>query len=181
MKVKDNLTNLFNIIDNNNAESDVFKFVDSELLDKFYINMYGERTVTDIVLNLDIQDLADIIANQYLNKWNQIILQYLDSENILDDYSETVKEINEDIMSNKNVRTDTNRVSAYNDDDFVNKDEVISSDDSDVTNDRNKNIVRTKLKDTDFYIKVNKYLNDFNMYSIMIVDLNEITTLSILN
>ena len=181
MKVKDNLTNLFNIIDNNNAESDVFKYVDSELLDKFYINMYGERYVTDIVLNLDIQDLADIIANQYLNKWNQIILQYLDSENILDDYSETVKEINEDIMTNKNVRTDTNRVSAYNDDDFVNKDEVISSDDSDVTNDRNKNIVRTKLKDTDFYIKVNNYLNDFNMYSIMIVDLNEITTLSILN
>lgn len=181
MKVKDNLTNLFNIIDTNNAESDVFKFIDSELLDKFYINMYGERTVTDIVLNLDIQDLADIIANQYLNKWNQIILQYLDSENILDDYSETVKEINEDIMTNKNVRTDTNRVSAYNDEDFVNKDEVISSDDSDVTNDRNKNIVRTKLKDTDFYIKVNKYLNDFNMYSIMIVDLNEITTLSILN
>lgn len=181
MKVKDNLTNLFNIIDINNAESDVFKFIDSELLDKFYINMYGERTVTDIVLNLDIQDLADIIANQYLNKWNQIILQYLDSENILDDYSETVKEINEDIMTNKNVRTDTNRVSAYNDEDFVNKDEVISSDDSDVTNDRNKNIIRTKLKDTDFYIKVNKYLNDFNMYSIMIVDLNEITTLSILN
>ena len=181
MKVKECLTNLFETMEELQTEQEIFNFVDSKLLDKYYTNMYGNREVTEIVENLEITELATILNNQFMNKWNNIILNYLDSENILENYKETITEINEDILNNVNTRINTNKVSAYNDEDFVNKDEDTTVDETDITNNRDKNIVRTKIKDADFYDKVNKYLTNFNIYNIMIIDINGVVTLNILN
>lgn len=181
MKVKECLTNLFETMEGLQGNQEIFNFVDSKLLDKYYANMYGNREVTEIVENLEITELATILKNQFMNKWNNIILNYLDSENILENYKEITTEINKDTLNNVNTRTNTNKVSAYNDEDFVNKDEDTTVDETDIVNNRDKNIVRTKIKDTDFYDKVNKYLTNFNIYSIMVIDINSIVTLNILN
>lgn len=181
MKVKECLNNLFETMEGLQENQEIFNFVDSKLLDKYYANMYGNREVTEIVENLEITELATILNNQFMNKWNNIILNYLDSENILENYKEITTEINEDTLNNVNTRTNTNKVSAYNDEDFVNKDEDTTVDETDITNNRDKNIVRTKIKDTDFYDKVNKYLTDFNIYNIMTIDINSVVTLNILN
>ena len=181
MKVKECLNNLFETMEGLQENQEIFNFVDSKLLDKYYTNMFGNREVTEIVENLEITELATILNNQFMNKWNNIILNYLDSENILENYKEITTEINEDILNNVNTRTNTNKVSAYNDEDFVNKDEDTTVDETDIINNRDKNIVRTKIKDTDFYDKVNKYLTNFNIYNIMVIDINSIVTLNILN
>lgn len=181
MKVKDCLNNLFVTMEGLQENQEIFNFVDSKLLDKYYTNMFGNREVTEIVENLEIIELATILNNQFMNKWNNIILNYLDSENILENYKEVTTEINKDILNNVNTRTNTNKVSAYNDEDFVNKDEDSSIDKTDIINDRDRNIVRTKIKDTDFYDKVNKYLTSFNIYNIMVIDINSVVTLNILN
>ena len=181
MKVKECLNNLFETMDGLQENQEIFNFVDSKLLDKYYANMYGNREVTEIVENLEIIELATILKNQFMNKWNNIILNYLDSENILENYKEITTEINKDTLNNVNTRTNTNKVSAYNDEDFVNKDEDTTVDETDIINNRDKNIVRTKIKDTDFYDKVNKYLTNFNIYNIMVIDINSIVTLNILN
>ena len=181
MKVKECLNNLFDTMDSLQPNQEIFTFVDSSLLDKYYSNMYGNREVTEIVENLEITELATILNNQFMNKWNNIILNYLDSENILENYKEITTEINEDTLNNVNTRTNTNKVSAYNDEDFVNKDEDTTVDETDITNNRDKNIVKTKIKDTDFYDKVNMYLTNFNIYNIMIIDINSVVTLNILN
>ena len=181
MKVKECLNNVFDTMDSLKPNQEIFNFVDSKLLDKYYTSMYGNREVTEIVENLEITELATILNNQFMNKWNNIILNYLDSENILENYKEITTEINEDTLNNVNTRTNTNKVSAYNDEDFVNKDEDTTVDKTDIINNRDKNIVRTKIKDTDFYDKVNKYLTNFNIYNIMVIDINSIVTLNILN
>lgn len=181
MKVKECLNNLFETMEGLQVGQEIFNFVDSKLLDKYYTNMFGNREVTEIVENLEITELATILNNQFMNKWNNIILNYLDSENILENYKEITTEINEDTLNNINTRTNTNKVSAYNDEDFVNKDEDTTVDVTDIINNRDKNIVRTKIKDTDFYDKVNKYLTNFNIYNIMVIDINSIVTLNILN
>lgn len=183
MIVRDRLTNLFETIDNLQLSSpdNIFNFVDSELLDKYYINMYGNRVVTPIVENLTIEELANILSNKYIRKWNSIMLNYLDSENILDNYKEVVTEINNDNLVNENTRTDTTKVSAYNDEDFVNKDEDLTVENINIANTRDKNIIRTKIKEVDFYKKVNEYLTNFDVYNIMIIDINDVVTLSILN
>jgi len=181
VKVKECLTNLFQTMDELQPDQDIFNFVDSELLDKYYINMYGEREVTKIVENLEITELASILNNQFIHKWNNIILNYLDSENLLTNYKETIKELTTNNMTTDNTRTNTNKVSAYNDDDFINSDESISVENIVTGNEGNKEIIRTKIKEVDFYDKVNKYLTKFDIYNIMITDVNKIVTLNIFN
>ena len=181
MKVKECLTNLFETMDNLQPGQDIFNFVDSKLLDKYYINMYGNREVTEIVENLEPNELATILNNKFMHKWNNIILNYLDSENLLTNYKETITELSTTNITTDNTRTDTNKVSAYNDEDFVNNDENTTVENIVTGNEGNKEIIRTKIKEVDFYDKVNRYLTNFDIYNIMIMDVNSVLTLNILN
>ena len=181
MKVKECLTNLFETMDDLQPEQDIFNFVDSKLLDKYYINMFGNREVTEIVENLEITELANILNKKFMHKWNNIILNYLDSENLLTNYKETITELSTSNITIGNTRTDTNKVSAYNDDDFVNNDVNISVENAVTGNEGNKEIIRTKIKEVDFYDKVNRYLTNFDIYNIMTTDINSVVTLNILN
>ena len=181
MKVKEYLNNIFKTMDNRKVGQDIFNFVDSDLLDKYYINMYGNRTLSNMASNLTVEELADILNNMFSSKWNNIILNYLDSENLLTNYKETITEITTNNMITDNTRTNTNKVSAYNDDDFVNSDENMSVENIVTDNEGNKETIRTKIKEVDFYDKVNKYLTDFNIYNIMTTDINSVVALNILN
>jgi hypothetical protein len=181
MKVKDCLTNLFETMDELLPEQDIFNFVDSKLLDKYYINMYGNRTLSNIAINLTVEELAELLNNMFSSKWNNIILNYLDSENLLTNYKETITEITTNSMTTDNTRTDTNKVSAYNDDDFVNSDENMAVENIVTDNEGNKETIRTKIKEVDFYNKVNEYLTNFDIYNIMTIDTNSVVTLNILN
>jgi len=181
MKVKDYLTNIFKTMDNRKPGQDIFNFVDSDLLDKYYINMYGNRTLSNMATNLSVEELADILNNMFSSKWNNIILNYLDSENLLTNYKEVITELTTNSMTSDNTRTDTNKVSAYNDEDFVNNDENTTVENIVTDNEGNKEIIRTKIKEVDFYDKVNEYLTNFNIYNIMTIDINSVVTLNILN
>jgi len=181
MKVKECLTNLFETMDELLPGQDIFNFVDSKLLDKYYINMYGNREVAEIVENLELNELATILNNKFMHKWNNIILNYLDSENLLTNYKETITELTTNNMTTDNTRTDTSKVSAYNDEDFVNNDENTTVENIVTGNEGNKEIIRTKIKDVDFYNKVNEYLTEVDIYDIMTMDINSVVTLNILN
>jgi len=181
MIVKDYLNNIFKTMDNRKVGQDIFNFVDSDLLDKYYINMYGNRTLSNLASNLTIEELADVLNNMFSSKWNNIILNYLDSENLLTNYKETITELSTNNINTDNTRTDTNKVSAYNDVDFVNNDENTAVENTVTGNEGSKETTRTKIKEVDFYDKVNKYLTDFNIYNIMIIDINSVVTLNILN
>jgi hypothetical protein len=181
MIVKDYLNNIFETMDNRKVGQDIFNFVDSDLLDKYYINMYGNRTLSNIATNLTVEELADVLNNMFSSKWNNIILNYLDSENLLTNYKETITELSTNNITTDNTRNDTNKVSAYNDVDFVNSNENMAVENMVTGNKGNKETIRTKIKEVDFYDKVNKYLTDFNIYNIMIIDINSVVTLNILN
>ena len=181
MKVNEYLTNLFETMDIRKENQDIFNFVDSSLLDKYYVNMFGNRTLSNIASNLTVEELADVLNDMFSSKWNNIILNYLDSENLLTNYKETITELSTNNITTNNTRTDTNKVSAYNDDDFVNNDENMSVENMATDNEGNKETIRTKIKEVDFYNKVNRYLTDFNIYNTMIININSVVTLNILN
>ena len=94
---------------------------------------------------------------------------------------ETITELSTNNITTDNTRNDTNKVSAYNDVDFVNSDENMAVENTVTDNKGNKETIRTKIKEVDFYDKVNKYLTDFNIYNIMAIDINSVVTLNILN
>lgn len=179
MKVKEYLNNIFKTMDSRKTGQDIFNFVDSDLLDKYYVNMYGNRTLSNIANNLTVEELADVLNNMFSSKWNNIILNYLDSENLLTNYKETITELTTNNTTTDNTKTDTNKVSAYNDENFVNSDENTAVENIVTDNEGNKEIIRTKIKDVDFYDKVNKYLTDFNIYNIMAIDVNSVVALNI--
>lgn len=179
MKVKEYLNNIFKTMDSRKTGQDIFNFVDSDLLDKYYVNMYGNRTLSNIANNLTVEELADVLNNMFSSKWNNIILNYLDSENLLTNYKETITELTTNNTTTDNTKTDTNKVSAYNDENFVNSDENTAVENIVTDNEGNKEIIRTKIKDVDFYNKVNKYLTDFNIYNIMAIDVNSVVALNI--
>lgn len=181
MIVKEYLTNLFETMDTIKPNQDIFNFVDSSLLDKYYINMFGNRTLSNIGSSLPVEELADVLNNMFSSKWNNIILNYLDSENLLTNYKETITELSTNNINTDNNRTDTNKVNAYNDENFVNNDENIAVENMVRNNEGSKETTRTKIKEVDFYDKVNKYLTDFNIYNIMVTDINSVVTLNILN
>ena len=64
MIVKEYLTNLFETMDNRKTGQDIFNFVDSSLLDKYYVNMYGNRTLSNMANNLTLEELADVLNNK---------------------------------------------------------------------------------------------------------------------
>lgn len=181
MTVKEYLTNLFETMDNIKPNQDIFNFVDSSLLDKYYVNMFGNRTLSNIGSNLTVEELADVLNNMFSSKWNNIILNYLDSENLLTNYKETITELSTNNITTDNNRTDTNKVSAYNDENFINNDENTAVENRVTGNEGSKETIRTKIKEVDFYDKVIKYLTDFNIYNIMVTDINSVVTLNILN
>ena len=181
MIVREKLTNIFTTLETQHPFQDVFNFVSPELLDIYYVNMYGNRNLTGLAENVAIEDLARLINDQFMSKWNNIILNYLDSENILNNYKVVISEVNADTTNNTSNHTTTTKVSAFNDNDFINKDEDIIIDVTDSSNNRKKDVVKSVIKDTDFYSKVINYLTGFNIYNIMMQDINSIATLNILN
>ena len=181
MIVKECLQDIFKNIDTRKPNQDIFNFVDSKILDDYYIGMYGKRRVTDLVINSDISVVENIIINKFMDKWNNITLNYLDSENILSNYKEIITNTENLNNETSSTRTNTNKVSAYNDDNFVNSDEDSTIESGTNINIGNREQVRSKVKDSKFYRDVNKYLTNFDIYNIMIIDINSLLTLNILN
>lgn len=180
MTVKEKLQGLIKLIDTLNPNSDIFNFIDSTLLDVYYYHAYGNRKVTPLVNHVELETVAKVVADRYLKKWDNIILNYLDSNKILDSYKEVVTETIAAAGTNTINRTETDKVSAYNTDEFVNDTENSTSENNANTNDTTRELIRTKVKDSGFYSTIHDYLIKFDIYNIIVTDINELLTLQIL-
>lgn len=177
MKVKDKLSNLFTSLEVKKPLL-IFEHMDSTILDQIYINMYGEKTLSKIG-NLDMDLITDMIVNMYADKWDRGIENFLKS--IIDitegGYKVIENSTNEDI--NSLTRNVINKVSAYNDDTMA--ENVEDSEELAGTNtgknDLEKNVIN-KIS-IDNIIKIINYLNNYYMYDIMMVDINELLTMKI--
>lgn len=179
MKVKEKLIGLFSEIETTNPNSEIFDFVDSTTLDLVHLGMFGERVLSSIAEAFTIEQIGIAMSGIYLHKWNQIILSYLESENLLLNYEERTIETNNDVLNNETARTTTNKVSPYNEDLFTNKEEEGTTESSELLNNRNKETVTTRIKDSDVYNKVQQYLMNFNIYELMMKDVNSMLLLLI--
>ena len=177
--VKDELSGLFKMIDNTHVNQDIFNFVNSELLDKFYVAMYGNRQVTALVKTNTLEDVSKVVADRYLKKWNNVVTSYLDSINLTKDYKEVITETVDNTGLTQSNRTNVNKVSAYNTDDFINNDEDTTEENINIEGTTTKESTRTRIKDSYFYDGVMTYLTAFDIYDIMVTDINSMLTINI--
>lgn len=185
MKVSEKFTTE-NIFDEMN-KIHPFPFVDLFPVDKmnlFYINTFGDRTLSKMGRNLTVPQIAEILVDMFSEKWDKIYTSILVDFPILENYVETVTEkVNETGNSSNNAtETTTEKVSAYNDENFVNDEENTSTNTMNGTNENKvektveKRVTENATKNLENAIN---YLQNNVIYYIIFSDVNRTITLNI--
>lgn len=121
MKAIDKLAGIFSKID---AIKPISIGVPANVLDDTFLGLYGQKDLSVYAEGEEVDVLAKELAYMFVDKWNRIFnLEYAEKVNY-GGYSETITETVKDDGTNGNDETETeiNKVSAFNDEDFVNKD-----------------------------------------------------------
>lgn len=185
MKVSERFTseNLFEELHNLHP----FPFVEHFPVDKvnlFYLNTYGDRTLSKMGRNLTVSEIASVIVGLHSEKWDKIyssmMLEYPVLENHVETFTETIKENGK--TTNDTSETSLEKVSAYNDNDFVNDEQTTNTNSMSGTNE-NEVVKTTEKKVTENATKnienAIKYLQNNVIYNIIFSDINNVLTLNI--
>lgn len=179
-KVKDlESFTLFQTLKNNGVDLGIFDFVSPEKLDLYYTNMYGERFLSNIFINNTIEDVAEIVNGFFTTKWNSLESFILSKTTGLELYSEKLTETIVDTGGIETNRINTNSVSAYNDENFVNNDkdsENTKTNYDDLTKTRTQYIDRLSPEELN---NVVSFLTNNFIYNTIFTDVNELLTLKI--
>lgn len=155
-----------------------------EQVNIYYLNIHGDRTLAKMGMNLEVAELAEVLSPLYSAKWDNIYQNILSDFPILESYIETIQEnVTEDgETSNDTSVTNTDKVSAYNDENFVNNGESTNVNTATGTN-RNtvvKDITKTITENPVENIKsALDLIYSTSMYSLMFEDINNSITLKI--
>lgn len=112
--------NIFTALQTVNPELEIFKYVDGETLDIYFLNSYSNRYILDKYANMDVATIAKILNALYSETWNNATVSIANMQMNLNGELNTKTTVE----SGKDVNTinDVNSVSAFNDENFVNND-----------------------------------------------------------
>lgn len=164
-----------------------FLFVGVFPVDKmnlFYVNKYGDRTLSKTGRNLTVSEIAEILVGMYSEKWDTIYNKILVDFPTLENYIETITETTNETGNSTNNTTETNleKVSAYNDEDFVNDEQSTNTNEMKMNNENKiektveKKVTENATKNLENALK---YLQNNVIYDIIFSDVNGIITLNI--
>lgn len=162
----------------------MYNFLSAETLNALYLNKHGERTLSKTGVNMSVPDIAKVIVSMYGDKWDLICSDTMRDFPVLENYVETVTEKTNENGNSTNDTTETNtgKVSAYNDDDFVNDEQNTNTNTMKSTNENiiaktvEKKVVENATKNLENAIN---YLQNNVIYIIMYKDINDVITLNI--
>lgn len=164
-----------------------FPFVGVFPVDKmnlFYINTYGDRTLSKMGRNLTVPEIAETLVGLFAEKWDKIYESILVDFPILENYVEVITETTNETGNSTNNTTETNleKVSAYNDEDFVNDEQSTNTNEMKMNNENKiektheKKVTENATKNLENAIK---YLQNNVIYYIIYSDVNGAITLNI--
>lgn len=153
-------------------------------LNLLYLNMHGDRTLSKTGRNLTVSELASVIVGLHGEKWDKIYVNMIADFPILENHVETVTETTNENGETTNNTTETSleKVSAYNDEDFVNDEQTTNTNNMTGTNKNNitktveKRVTDNATKNLENAIK---YLQNNVIYYIIFSDINNVITLNI--
>lgn len=178
MTVKDKLDGLF--VEMSKVKNlAIFDCFTPTVLDKYYIGMFGCRTLSTIATTNSVHDLAEIIVKFYGTKWDSILAQYTASITELKEYSETINETINDNGDNTFTRENTNKVSAFNDDNFVDDKNENENQTTKTENKKVREQTLKKVRNTTEYTDLLMYLRNNYLCDTIFKDINDISTLQI--
>lgn len=155
-----------------------------EHMNVLYLNKHGDRTLSKTGRNLTVSDLGIILSDMFSEKWNGIYQTCLEKFPVLANYVEKVTETTTENGNSTNDTTETTveKVSAYNDDDFVNDEQSSNTNNMKMTNENTiEKTVEKTVTENEIKMRENaiKYLQNYLIYDIIFSDINSVITLNI--
>lgn len=146
--------------------------------DILYNNMYGSRLLSRFGRDNDVSTIATVLQQMFYDKWANAWDSYQSyADMILGDKETTVEKVVDD-NENTGTNTDTNTVSAYNDENFVNDDKKSTEIHNKIDNKRtrDKTVRKTNINTVE---KVSELLQKDFLYDTIFIDVNTVLTLNI--
>lgn len=146
--------------------------------DILYNNMYGSRLLSRFGRDNDVSTIATVLQQMFYDKWANAWDSYQSyADMILGDKETTVEKVVDD-NENTGSNTDTNTVSAYNDENFVNDDKKSTEIHNKIDNKRtrDKTVRKTNINTVE---KVSELLQKDFLYDTIFIDVNTVLTLNI--
>ena len=146
--------------------------------DILYNNMYGSRLLARFGRDNDVSTIATVLQQMFYEKWANAWNSYQSYADMILGDKETTQEKIVDDNENTGRNTDTNTVSAYNDENFVNDDKKSTEIHNEIDNKRtrDKTVRKTNINTVE---KVSELLQKDFLYDTIFVDVNTVLTLNI--
>ena len=146
--------------------------------DILYNNMYGSRLLSRFGRDNDVSTIATVLQEMFYEKWANAWDSYQSYADMILGDKETTQEKIVDDNENTGRNTDTNTVSAYNDENFVNDDKKSTEIHNEIDNKRtrDKTVRKTNINTVE---KVSELLQKDFLYDTIFIDVNTVLTLNI--
>lgn len=146
--------------------------------DILYNNMYGSRLLSRFGRDNDVSTIATVLQQMFYDKWANAWNSYQSYADMILGDKETTQEQVVDDNKNTGTNTDTNTVSAYNDENFVNDDKKSTEISNKIDNKRtrDKTVRKTNINTVE---KVSELLQKDFLYDTIFIDVNTVLTLNI--
>lgn len=123
MKLKEKLAekSLFELMDSHKPFSWKEKFSPSEM-ESLFIYLYGEHEINKAFEDFSVEEMANNLADFFVDRWNKIFTFYFDENLFNVGFSETYSETEntDGTTTENNTGNEVNKVSAYNVETFSN-------------------------------------------------------------
>ena len=158
---------------------------DNASLNLLWLNKYHSRSCNSLAEDLDDDNIAKIIAGMFVFKWNNeynlLKENWLKNGDFSKTYTEKKTEKNTETgTENNNVK---NNVSAFDDENYTNKDEEVSTknNENNGTNDVERTYTTNGYNSAHIKNKIDyiEYLQKINFFDIIMTDVNNLLTMNI--
>lgn len=168
---------LFKAIQEQAPTLKLFELTDAETLDNFYLNKFGERTAGDVIITVSVDVVAKMLCGIYERKWNDLYDTTISLSETFKGVSKVETETYEEEGTENNTTTNTEQVSAYDSDVFVDDNTNSMVSDGSTTN----NYTRTKTTNNPFidYENIFSFMETDEFLNTVFNDINSFITLKI--
>ena len=178
MKISDLKPTLFTELKKVFPDLKIFTYFDPAQMDAYYNLRYGFRTVAPMFEKTSSAEMATYLGCLFGKKWDGLLDYYLSSLTTLSKGGNSISETVNTTTDGTNQNTNSDNVSAYNNDDFSPDSQTVSDGKNHSEIIKKREYLNTRVSDMDFQAKID-YLKNTSVYDTIFMDTNSVCTLSV--
>lgn len=176
MNIKEKGLNLFSELKTVNPDSEIVKYFDTDILDKWFNNNHTRNKISPAFETMSNSEIATLINSIYGKKWDNLINGYINAENAIVKLGDSEVRTENLHGTSKNNGDSTHKVSAFNDDEFSNNDKTENSGNGETTGDNKITIERTN---NNTVVNTFEFLQNVDLYDSINTDICNVLFLQI--